>query len=253
MKEEPAVRAKLAKEANVASMAAGAAAAPAPAAPPAMKREAFAAAAPAPAAADAQAIDEPTRELEAIAKLRAENRAEEADKALAEFRRKRPDYRIPEAMWERVKPRYRMASEMRRMAKLLMERREEAFRSRYPREESMRRVDAALEGFQSKGMVYATAWRSDAGATFLDVRFAPSRSTRAFLNTSSLVFLVLLGATAFALLAPGEPMAGRVLLAIGTLTAILVFPFVVVAFGSRREAEEATLRRRLKKAIVDED
>ncbi|HUQ29037.1 MAG TPA: hypothetical protein VM051_10605 [Usitatibacter sp.] len=57
-------------------------------------------------AADAMApIDEATRELEAIAKLRAENRHEEADKALAEFRRKRPDYRIAEAMWERVKPR----------------------------------------------------------------------------------------------------------------------------------------------------
>jgi hypothetical protein len=63
-----------------------------------MKREAF--------AADAQApIDEPTRELEAIAKLRAEGRNEEADKALAEFRRKRPDYRIPDTMWERVRPR----------------------------------------------------------------------------------------------------------------------------------------------------
>ena len=59
-----------------------------------MKREAF-----------APTIDEPTRELEAIAKLRAEGRHEEADKALEEFRRKRPDYRIPEAMWERVKPR----------------------------------------------------------------------------------------------------------------------------------------------------
>jgi hypothetical protein len=91
----------------------------APAAPPAstaapaaegrMKREAFAAPrAPAAAgiAADAQApMDEATRELEAIAKLRVEGRQEEADKALAEFRRKRPDYRIPEAMWERVKPR----------------------------------------------------------------------------------------------------------------------------------------------------
>jgi len=91
----------------------------APAAPPAstaapaaegrMKREAFAAPrAPAAAgiAANAQApMDEATRELEAIAKLRVERRQEEADKALAEFRRKRPDYRIPEAMWERVKPR----------------------------------------------------------------------------------------------------------------------------------------------------
>ncbi len=71
-----------------------------------MKREAFA-----PQAitglrgADAQAIDEPTRELEAIAKLRIEGRHEEADKALAEFRRKRPDYRILDAMWERVRAR----------------------------------------------------------------------------------------------------------------------------------------------------
>jgi hypothetical protein len=81
-------------------------AAPAPPAAERMKRE-FA---PSPAAvgsiaADSQAsMDEPTRELEAIAKLRREARHEEADKALAEFRRKRPDYRIPDAMWERVKP-----------------------------------------------------------------------------------------------------------------------------------------------------
>ena len=109
----------LAKESNVQQ-------APMPAAPPApapaaapptpaaaaapsaarMKREAFSAAAPAGLAADAQvAGDEPTRELEAIAKLRAEGRHEEADKALEEFRRKRPGYRIPEAMWERVKSR----------------------------------------------------------------------------------------------------------------------------------------------------
>ena len=144
-------------------------------------------------------------------------------------------------------------SEMRRMAKALVERREETFASRYPHDESARRVDAALAGFTAKGMAYETAWRSDAGATYLDVRFAPSRATRVFLNTSSLVFVVLLGATAFGLLAPGEPMPGLVLLAIGTVVAILVFPFVVVGFGSRREAEEANLRRRLKRAIVDEE
>jgi hypothetical protein len=126
MKEEVDVKAKLAKEANVTTLAAGAPppaaarafapeppaspAAPAAAspAPPAarLKREALAAQAPAgAAAADAQAVDEPTRELEAIARLRVEGRHEEADKALAEFRRKRPDYRIPDAMLERVKPR----------------------------------------------------------------------------------------------------------------------------------------------------
>jgi hypothetical protein len=91
-----------AKSSAVAAPPVAEAAAPASRAAPAaemrLKREA--------AAADVQgSIDEPTRELEAIAKLRVEGRQEEADKALAEFRRKRPDYRIPEAMWERVKPR----------------------------------------------------------------------------------------------------------------------------------------------------
>jgi hypothetical protein len=114
MREEVEVKSKLAKESNVTTLAASAP--PPPAAPPAaaasaapsaarMKREALAAQAPVGAAADAQASDEPTRELEAIARLRAEGRHDDADKALAEFRRKRSAYRIPDAMWERVKPR----------------------------------------------------------------------------------------------------------------------------------------------------
>lgn len=48
---------------------------------------------------------EPERELERIAKLRDEGRNAEADKALEEFRRKLPAFRIPDAMWPRVKPR----------------------------------------------------------------------------------------------------------------------------------------------------
>ena len=54
---------------------------------------------------EAKPVDELQRELERIARLRAEGRDAEADKALEEFRRKHPDYRIPSAMWERVKPR----------------------------------------------------------------------------------------------------------------------------------------------------
>ena len=50
------------------------------------------------------AIIDPTRELERIARLRAEGRHADADKALEEFRRRHPGLRIPEAMWERVKP-----------------------------------------------------------------------------------------------------------------------------------------------------
>jgi hypothetical protein len=59
------------------------------------------------AAADSAAPARDAREveLERIARLRAEGRHAEADKALAEFRRRYPDYRIAEAMWERIRPR----------------------------------------------------------------------------------------------------------------------------------------------------
>lgn len=60
-----------------------------------------------PAVADSAAPARDAREveLERIARLRAEGRHGEADKALEEFRRRHPDYRIAEAMWERVRPR----------------------------------------------------------------------------------------------------------------------------------------------------
>ena len=48
---------------------------------------------------------EPERELERIAKLRDEGRNSEADKAIEEFKRKFPAFRIPDATWSRVKPR----------------------------------------------------------------------------------------------------------------------------------------------------
>ena len=44
----------------------------------------------------------PEAELERIARLRSAGRHEEADKALAEFRKRNPDYRIAPAMLERV-------------------------------------------------------------------------------------------------------------------------------------------------------
>lgn len=49
--------------------------------------------------------DERVTELERIARLRRDGKDTEADKALEEFRRRNPGYRIPEAMWERVRPR----------------------------------------------------------------------------------------------------------------------------------------------------
>jgi hypothetical protein len=102
----PAVALSRPAPARESTTAAGAAAQTAPA--PRAKREAVAAdnaVAPGSRALGAVADADPARELERIAKLREAARHEEADRALAEFRRRHPDYRIPEAMWERVKPR----------------------------------------------------------------------------------------------------------------------------------------------------
>jgi len=60
------------------------------------------------ASAGALALQEagtPERELERIAVLRAQGRHDDADKALAEFRKRYPDFRIPAAMLERVERR----------------------------------------------------------------------------------------------------------------------------------------------------
>lgn len=69
-----------------------------------------AAAAPPPAAkpmplAQKTALPAPEQELERIAELRRQQKHDEADKALAEFRKRHPDYRIPEPMLERVERR----------------------------------------------------------------------------------------------------------------------------------------------------
>jgi hypothetical protein len=53
----------------------------------------------------ARAPETPEQWLERIAKLRDAGRAREADESLAEFRKRYPDYRIPEKMRARVAPR----------------------------------------------------------------------------------------------------------------------------------------------------
>jgi len=52
-----------------------------------------------------EAAETPERQLERIADLRRQGRHDEADKALAEFRKRYPDYKIPEKTLERVERR----------------------------------------------------------------------------------------------------------------------------------------------------
>lgn len=93
--------------------AAGAAPAPAPTAPPALTDQTQTpgvarAVAPAVTREGAQRSaqeETPEKWLERIAKLRSEGRHAAADETLAEFRRRYPDYRIPDEMRAKVMPR----------------------------------------------------------------------------------------------------------------------------------------------------
>jgi hypothetical protein len=136
---------------------------------------------------------------------------------------------------------------------MLVERRSEAFESRYARDESMRRLERAIAGFSPKGMLFETAWRDEPGRTWLDVSFAPSPRTRLFLNVASLVLTLMIGAALWSMFIPGETGAGQFLVILAAVLGILAFPFVAVAYGSRREAEEATLRKKIRRAIVEEE
>jgi len=106
---EPAAEAKAARPAE--QSAAGAVPAP-PAVGSAADRMAASRAAPASAPMVARERSEPAafeespeKWLEHIARLRGEGRKAEADESLARFRRRYPDYKIPEAMRAKVLPR----------------------------------------------------------------------------------------------------------------------------------------------------
>lgn len=95
------------KAAKPAEPAAPAAGAPTPPPAPELKLQESAARRAAPAGRLSQQAVEasPERWLTQIAELRRLGRDDEADRQLAEFRRRFPDYRIPEAMQQKIAPR----------------------------------------------------------------------------------------------------------------------------------------------------
>ena len=147
-----------------------------------------------------------------------------------------------------------MPSELRRVARALVERRTERFESRHSREESIARLQPALAALGLKGATqFHGDWKVEDGKVHLEAQFAPARSTRQFLNTSSLALTLLLAAGAWALLWPQEDRSIQFLLPLAAVFAILAFPFVAAALGAQREAEEARIRRAIRKALLDED
>lgn len=148
-----------------------------------------------------------------------------------------------------------MASETRRTAKALIEHRVERFESRHAAEESKSRLAAALANARPEGrVVFTPKWAAEGALCVLNAEFAPAPGTQRFLKATSLAMTLLLAASAWLIFTPrpdGEALA--FLLPLFTGLAILALPFVYVALGSNREAEEARIRKAIRMALVDEE
>lgn len=144
-------------------------------------------------------------------------------------------------------------SEMRRAAAGLLERRVERFPSRYSLEESRLRVDDALARSHHHDLAsFVPEWIVEDGRVTLQATFEPARSTPLLLRVTSLVFAMMVGASAWVLLSAEDHEALRFLLPLATALGMLGFPFVTLALASTRAAREAQVRRAVRRAIVEE-
>ena len=147
-----------------------------------------------------------------------------------------------------------MASEARRAASALIDRRVERFESRHDLAESQARLAAALPRAQMAGrVVFSPRWNSAGATPVLEAGFDPPTSTQRFLKIVSLVMTLLLAATAWSMFSPTVDSAVAWPLGIFTALAVLGLPFVFVGMGSSREAEEARIRRAIRAALQDAD
>ena len=142
----------------------------------------------------------------------------------------------------------------RRAAEALVARRTERFESRHPLAESRARLDARLASVRLGGHVAFTArWVAEAERATLEAEFAPSRTMQRILRLMSLSVLVLVAASAWAIFSSQPSTAMRYLLPIVTLLVLLGLPLATVGMGSHREAEEASIRKAIRIALLDED
>ncbi len=146
-----------------------------------------------------------------------------------------------------------MASETKRMARALVERRVERFESRRPASEAQARLAAALAQARLDGrVVFTPRWTTEGAMPVLEAEFAPPARTQRFLKATSIATVMLLAATAGAMLSPRVETSVASPLALFAGLAILALPFVFVAMGSNREAEEARIRKAIRVALSDD-
>jgi hypothetical protein len=143
-------------------------------------------------------------------------------------------------------------SEMRRVARALVETRTERFESLHGLEESKARLARALERIGAVGATVATPMWSEAdGRALLDVRFAPPPRIARLLKLLSAAMAGLVAASAWAIAM--EDGALRFLLPLFTGLAILAMPMVALGLGSQRAADESRIARAIRVALRDED
>jgi len=147
-----------------------------------------------------------------------------------------------------------MASETQRAARALVERRTERFESRHGLEASRRRLDDTLSRARPRGrVVFTPEWKSEDGKVFLDATFAPPPRVGLFLKSTSIAMTLLVAATVWALVAQDAGAATAWLFGLFTAFTILALPFVYVAMGSARAAEETRITRAIRAALMDEE
>ena len=146
-----------------------------------------------------------------------------------------------------------MASETSRIARAMVAIRNESFASRHSRAESEARLAAALAPIHAKRLVFESRWREGPAGVMLDAEYRPAPGISRFLRATSLVLVALLASSVWAVMAARDEGPLAFLVSLATVLAVLGFPFVVVAIGAQREAEEARIARAIRRALTDED
>lgn len=146
-----------------------------------------------------------------------------------------------------------MASETTRTARSLVESRTERFESRHGLAQSQSRLQQALAGARLQGrVIFKPSWKAEGDTTILEAEFSPPAKTLRFVKVMSIAITALIVVSVWGAVTSPEP-ALAWLLPIFTVLTVLAFPFVFVAMGSNREAEESRIRKAIRVALVDED
>ena len=143
-------------------------------------------------------------------------------------------------------------SELRRVARALVETRTERFESLHGLEESKARLARALERIGDHAATLVSLdWSEADGRALLDVRFAPPPRIPRMLKLLSAAMAGLVAASAWAIAM--EDGALRFLLPLFTALAILALPLVALGLGSQRAADESRITRAIRTALRDVD